>query len=133
MATPFSSLRGFASLLGLLLTPAGCSGGDTGTDGRLSPVDVVVRGCETPCANADARYACIEEACADVYAKCFGGSYRSGDYTGGVCESGLECLASSPVACEADCSPTPTCFDCVANELVTCAQSSECPALDCPD
>jgi hypothetical protein len=132
---PTRSPAGRSILLVLVaaLALAGCSSGNASPDGRLSPVDVVIRGCEATCNNADVRYACVEGACTTAYTKCFGAGYRSGDYTGGVCKEGLECLARSAVACQADCSPTPTCFDCVVEDLVTCAEGSGCPSADCPD
>ena len=137
MKTPTFSQREHGRLLVantlLLAALAGaCSGGNTGTDGRLSPVDMVVRGCDD-CANGEARLACLEQECADVFTQCFGRGYRSGDYTGALCESGLECLAASPLACDEACAATPTCLNCVANDLEACGQSNDCPNLECAD
>ena len=81
----------------------------------------------TDCEGIDEYTECVQEACADEYETCLGPNYKSGNFSGGMCESLADCteMADDPCSCDADAE----CINCFVDNLVSCSQT--CPLPSC--
>jgi hypothetical protein len=83
-------------------------------------------GMDSNCEGVDEYVSCVQTACDAGYKTCLGANYKSGDFSGGMCESFGDCLAS---ATDCSCTPDGTCMSCFVSNLVSCALS--CPLPMC--
>jgi hypothetical protein len=67
---------------------------------------------------------CALDECGSEYQTCLGDDFMSGNFSGGACESYMECVTDAPDQCDHDCMLDGDCEDCFLNTLVPCIQSN---------
>lgn len=77
--------------------------------------------------DCDAYVECAQEQCQSEYEMCLGSGYRSGNFSGAVCETFIECSISADDQCENDCPLDQACQNCFVSTLGSCV-SSKCSA-----
>ena len=105
----------------------GTSSSSGGTSGSCNPGDPTGSMGDCP-----AYVECAQTACGAHYAACFGAGSESGNFSGGACETFMECSS------ECDCSDSTcsqTCFDNAGSACTTCLTNdiASCVVANCFD
>jgi hypothetical protein len=69
---------------------------------------------------------CYQTQCQSEYEMCLGAGYKQGNFSGGVCETYMECVMESADVCENDCEIDAECTNCFLS-FGTCGSSCTLP------
>jgi hypothetical protein len=105
---------------------------------NLSATDVAGGACEmmssssgAECKGTDDYSTCVEKACSDEYKTCLGAGYKSGNFSGGKCETYFKCVTGSKDKCDNDCELDANCTGCFTGTLASCQLNSGCTLPTC--
>ncbi|HEX2678731.1 MAG TPA: hypothetical protein VHM19_18890, partial [Polyangiales bacterium] len=107
---------------------------------KFTPAEVAAGACNkqnqgsgttTTCTGTEEYSSCLETKCQAQYEACLGKGYKSGDYTGGICETYLKCTSAAADTCNSGCMQDSNCTSCFSSMIGQCALSAGCTLPMC--
>lgn len=96
----------------------------TTTNTKCDPATVAISSSlGTSSVACPAAVTCMESSCAAGLNSCYGSNYKTGNYTGGKCETYLKCISACKClsSCTSKCQADSTCSSCLSSQVLVCA------------